>query len=272
MDGDTFWGLSATAWTGVTTLLTAGLLVVAVVAALYAKRQWDNAREQVNEARKAELEARRPYVIVTVEPSEASRHLFDLVVRNIGQRPAEAVSISLDPPPVRARETDGHELSNARMLREPVAMIAPGQEMRAFYDSHIDRNGRDDMPTSHKVSLKYRDSSGRKYTGTSVIDIDAMRGTMSVNVKTLHDIGTSLEEIQKTVSSASVLDRRGTLEVEASVELRAKQQERLAREQAEAMSNYDQFVRGLLPNAAGPDEADKSASNGIDTGETGELA
>jgi hypothetical protein len=146
MGTDTFWGLSASAWTGIYTLLTAGLFAVAVVAALYAKRQWDSARGQVEETRKAELESRRPYVIVTVEPSEVSRHLFDLVIRNIGQRPAEMVSISLDPPPVRARETDGHELSNAKMLKEPVAMIAPGQEMRAFYDSHIERNGREGLP------------------------------------------------------------------------------------------------------------------------------
>src|SRR5581483_940303 len=130
MGTDTFWGLSATAWTGIYTLATAGLLAVAVVAALYTKRQWESTRGQVEEMRKAELEGRRPYVIVTVEPSEVSRHLFDLVVRNIGQRPAETVSISLDPPPVRARETDGQELSNAKMLKEPVAMIAPGQEMR----------------------------------------------------------------------------------------------------------------------------------------------
>jgi hypothetical protein len=167
---DTFWGLSATAWTGIYTLLTAGLLGVAVVAALYAKRQWNSAREQIKETRKAELEARRPYVIVTVEPSETSRHLFDLVVKTIGQRPAENVSISLEPPPISAVEIKGHELSNAKMLREPVAMIAPGQEMRAFYDSHIDRDRRDDLPASHKVSLSYQDSSGCEYTGTSVID------------------------------------------------------------------------------------------------------
>jgi hypothetical protein len=49
--GDTFWGLSATAWTGFTTLLTAGLLGVAVVAAIYAHRQWKSAREQINAAR-----------------------------------------------------------------------------------------------------------------------------------------------------------------------------------------------------------------------------
>ena len=46
MGTDTFWGLSGTAWTGIYTLLTAGLLAVAVVAALYAKRQWESARRR----------------------------------------------------------------------------------------------------------------------------------------------------------------------------------------------------------------------------------
>lgn len=91
---DTFWGLTQTAWTGVTALLTAGLLGVAVVAALYAAGQVKIAREQAEESRKAGLEASRPYVVVTVEPSGASQQLFDLVVRNIGQRPAFAVIIT----------------------------------------------------------------------------------------------------------------------------------------------------------------------------------
>jgi hypothetical protein len=259
---DTFWGLSATAWTGIYTLLTTGLLAVAVIAALYAKRQWNSARQQISEMRQAELEARRPYILVTAEPSETSRHLFDLVVRNIGQRPAENVSISIDPPPVRARETDGPKLSNAKMLREPVAIIAPGQEMRAFYDSHIERNGRDDLPTSHKVLLSYQDSSGHKYTGTSVIDINAMRGTMFTTVKTIHDIGESLAEIQKTLSSASVLGRQGTLDIEASVERRVEQEERLAREQAERERKHDQFFRQVMPNGIDTKTGESASSNG----------
>ena len=234
---DTFWGLSATGWTGITSLLTAGLLAVAGWAAFYARGQWLSAREQATEARKAELEARRPYVIVTVEPSGASRQLFDLVVRNIGQRPAVNVSISLDPPPVRAREDDGFPLSGAKMLTQPVAMIAPGQEMRAFYDSYIDRNGRDDLPGSHTVQVSYQDSSGTEYLDPpSDIDIQPMRGAMYTTVKTIHDIGMALEEIQQTLRHASVLRSNGTLDVEASVEPRAEQQERLAREAAESRS------------------------------------
>ena len=74
------------------TIITFGLLVVAVVAALYAKKQWQIGREQAEDARTAQVEASRPYAVVAIEPSGASRHLFDLTVRNIGQRPALSVS------------------------------------------------------------------------------------------------------------------------------------------------------------------------------------
>ena len=255
---DTFFGWSQTAWTGVTALLTAGLLVVAVVAALYAARQFKIARGQVDESRKAALEASRPYVIVTVEPSRASRHLFDLVVRNIGQRPALTVSIGLDPPPIRASETEGHEMAKVKMLTDPVAMIAPGQEMRAFYDSHIDRNGRDDVPRSHQVSLRYQDSSGYQYSESSVVDLEAMKGAMYTEVKTLHDVGKSLAEIQKTLKASSLLARRSSLQVEASVEARSEQQDRIRREEVEARKRHDQLAQRLLPTAtpAGvPEEA-----------------
>jgi hypothetical protein len=259
MGSATFWGLSATAWTGIYTLLTAGLVAVAVMAALYAKRQWESARRQVEEMRSAELEGRRPYVIVTVEPSATSRHLFDLVVRNIGQRPAQLVSIGLDPPPVSASETEGHELSNAKMLKEPVAMIAPGQEVRSFYDSHIERNGRDDLPTVHRVKLSYQDSSGNKYTEASVIDINALRGTTFIDVKTVHDIANSLADIQGTLTNASVLGRQGTLDAQVSVESRLEQQGQLARERAEAMRVREELVRRLRPNGASTDETGGSA-------------
>ena len=56
----TFLGLSSVEWTGLYTIVTLGLLVVALVAALYAKRQWENAQEQTEAARKALWESCRP--------------------------------------------------------------------------------------------------------------------------------------------------------------------------------------------------------------------
>jgi len=54
-----FWGVSGTAWTGIYTIITFGLLVVAVVAVLYAKKQWQIGREQAEDARTAQVEASR---------------------------------------------------------------------------------------------------------------------------------------------------------------------------------------------------------------------
>lgn len=238
-----FLGMSSTMWTGIYTVITFGLLVVALLAALYARNQWLLTREQAEDARRAILEASRPYVLVTTEASGASQQLFDLVVKNIGQRPALSVSIALDPPPARASETPGHEIFHAKILKEPIAMIAPGQEMRAFYDSHIDRHGRDDLPTVHQVSLRYEDSSGHEYSETSVLDIEAMKGTMRASVQTIHDIGKTLQKMQETLRAASVLQRRGIVRVEASIESRAEHDQRLSEEHDEQEENVNRMLR-----------------------------
>jgi hypothetical protein len=238
---DEFWGLSGTAWTGIYTVITFGLLLVAVVAAIYARKQWV-------EGRKARREATRPYVIVTVEPSGANNQLFDLVVRNIGKRPALDVEVNLKPPPKRARETPGHEVAKAKMLNEPIAMIAPGQVLRAYYDSHIERNGVKGLPEEHAVSLNYRDSSKRKYKESAALDIEAMKGTMQANVQTVHDISKTLKSIQQTLSGASALQRDGGVRVEASVETRRAQKRRFARENAERMEEGNDLMRRIFPD------------------------
>lgn len=264
MDQETFWGLTTTGWTAVTSLLTGGLLVVALLAALYAKRQVKIARDQAEEARRAEAEASRPYVIVTVEPSPTGPPSFDLVVKNIGQRPAFKVQVRLEPAPVRASEPEGHELAQVKMLNHPVEMIAPDQELRTFYDSHVDRNGRADLPSLHVVRLSYLDSSGHIYEETSAMDLNALEGTLYASVKTIHHIGKSLYEIEKRLKSASILGRHGAVEVEASVESRAEKDERRSQAATESAKRHNELIRQLLPRdkeRADPD-AEAEGSNG----------
>ncbi len=227
---DTFWGHSATYWTGIYALIAGGLLFVAVVAAFYAWRQWRATREQVEDARKAAVEANRPYILVTAEPSDASWRLFDLSVRNIGRRPAMDVSVHLDPPPKSSIAVAGHEIAEIKMLNEPIAMIAPGQEMRLFWDSHPDRLGVKGLPTSHQVTLSYKDTSGHLYNERSAIDLEAMRGATFAPPKSIQDIANALEEIQKILGNASVLNREGNLDVGAVVESWHEHEDREDRE------------------------------------------
>lgn len=245
---DTFLGLSTTAWTAIYTILTALLVLMAFVAADYAKGQWDAGREQLEESRRANREATRPYVIVTIEPTVTSRTFFDLCVRNIGQRPALDVCIRLDPPPVRARETDGFEIAEVKMLNEPVAMIAPGQEMRAFYDSHAERVDAENVPTVHRVFLEYADSSGHPYREESVLDLDAMRGAMYTEEKTVHHVAQRLDDIKKVLKASSLLGRRGEVAVDAVTEPRADRSVRIAREEYEHNLAHLETIREATPD------------------------
>jgi hypothetical protein len=54
---DAFWGRTETAWVPISSAATVGMLIAAVVAAVYAKRQWESAREQLAAARLAGAEA-----------------------------------------------------------------------------------------------------------------------------------------------------------------------------------------------------------------------
>lgn len=244
---DTFWGLSGTAWTAIYTILTALLVITAWIAAAIAWGQWKASRDAVKDARKAQAEASRPYVLVTAEPSGVSRRLFDLSIRNIGKRPALDLRVRLDPPPARAREVDGHEMTKMKMLTEPIAMLAPDQEMRAFWDSHIERNGVD-LPTSHQVHLTYKDSSGAEYEETAVIDLDAMQGSIFTEVKTVHDMGKALEEISKVVKNAGLFSRHASLEVQAVTESYEANERRLAQEKYERLREGLKSLEGWRAN------------------------
>lgn len=249
---ETFWGLATTAWTAIYTVLTAGLLITAVIAAFYAARQWRDAREHAQEQRRAQIEAMRPYVTVTVEPSRTSMHLFDLIVRNIGQRPAQSVRIDVSPAPVRAREMGQPDIKmqNMKMLNEPIALLAPGQELRAFYDNSLERKDRDDLPTEHKVRVAYSDTSDHRYEGQFTLDLLALKGMSWTDVGTVHTLSQSLKKIEQ-VLSGSMLLKRGQLEVQAITETFAEARARRAAEDYKNLRAHVEMTRQVAPQASG---------------------
>ncbi|MCT2008386.1 hypothetical protein [Micrococcus lylae] len=246
---DTFWGLTATAWTAIYTLLTFGLLAMTVIAGLYAKRQWETTRD-------AQVEATRPYVLVTLEPGERSMQMVDFVVRNIGVRPAYNVTISIEPPLLRAREREGNEMAAMRLLREPTAMIPPGQVTRLFYDHMPERADKDDLPEHHTAVVTYQDSSGKEWTDTFDLDLRMLEGALFHSYDDLHTVSQTMKKIEKTLSHARVL-KSGEIDVAAVTEPRADHEVRVLREEYESeleRANLMRQVGGERDWAKEPEE------------------
>lgn len=206
---EAFWGLSSTGWTAYYTLLTAGLLLVAIAAALYA-------RKQVQIARASQREASRPYVIVTAESSPIGWRVLDLVIRNIGQRPAYNVKVMLTPEPQRTKETPGAPITEVKWLSEVIPMLAPGQELRTFYDSMEDRlnSGRDDLPMAHDYTVEYDEvrhpskKGKRDHRDSGVVDLNAMGGAMQPDVYNIHHVARALRDMKQDMAKISnVLSR-----------------------------------------------------------------
>lgn len=188
------WALAADVATVVYTALTLGLLIAAVVAGIYAKKQ-------VEQARAAHEESMRPYVIPAIDPKPFATDLFDFSVQNIGQRPAFDVSVTCDPPLQRVDEIKGLEISKVKMLTEPIHQIAPGQKMAVYYDDYrkrqeVQKAGKN-FPMGHHVTVTCRDSKGKQYEDKYFLDIDAMQGALFVEEKTVHNIAKQLEKISK---------------------------------------------------------------------------
>ena len=238
---DEFWGLTQTGWTAVAALAAAATLVVAIIAALYARRQIQIAHQQSEDNRKAQAEADRPYVIVSLESGETTRSFVDLIVQNIGRRPAFDVRISLDPPPVRANEVPGYELAKMRLLNEPISQIAPAQALRAFFDSQIERHSRTDLPSVYTATLTYRDSGGGNYSESATVDVRALQGVMYTDVYTVHHVAKELKEVTKALKRSGLLNG-ATLSVDASVEPRDARREREEREAAERRAKHEALV------------------------------
>lgn len=118
------------------------------------------------------------------------------------------------------------------MLNEAIAVIAPGQEFTTLFESLLERRGRTDLLERHDVEIQYSDTSGTRYAERSVLDLAATKGALTVRVRSLHDIGNTLENIERLLDRATVLGRDGYIEVASVVETFDEHRLRLETEEA----------------------------------------
>jgi hypothetical protein len=202
-DGSTFLGLDTTGWTAATATATGLLVVAGVITAVVALRQL----RQTGAIRRQEA---RAYVIADFEPSDSSGALVDFVVRNVGRTAAFDIQLKWDQAPQAAVPVPAYPLADVRMFREPIAMLAPGRELRTFFESHPERRSRPDLPASYRVTVSYRTDAtvgAELHSDTFPLDLNAEEGKTYIRRYDVSDIAPTLEAIRDDLRKSGLLQR-----------------------------------------------------------------
>jgi hypothetical protein len=188
--GDTWLGLTATAWDGIAAIATVAAFGAAVLGAVLVLRQ-------LNQARDLAEDQARPYLVALIDESGADWTLADFVVRNIGQTAARNLTISIDPPYLRAHELgEGNRFMDAKFISGRTSVLPPGGEVRTYLDSSREMHARmtsDSVTTQpFTATLRYRDRLEREIIESFEIDPQEGLGTIRTDVHGLHHIAKSL--------------------------------------------------------------------------------
>jgi hypothetical protein len=168
-----------------------GTLLVAVVAAGFA---W----QQVSEARSLRREQAQPYVAAYLDVNnEVDFAFMTFVIKNFGLTAAHDIRISIDPPMKRA----WGKVANPEPLEvaSNITTLVPGQEWKTLFDWAPHRLAAK-LYDVYTVKIQYKDSHGKEMpAGTFTIDWNQYRTMRKVGVKTTHDIGKAVQDINSTL-------------------------------------------------------------------------
>jgi hypothetical protein len=192
---DKWLGLSSVAWDGIAAIATVAAFGAAVLGAFLVLRQLKQAREL------AEDQA-RPYLVATIEESAADWTITDFVVRNIGQTAARELTMTIDPPYVRAHELgEGNQFMDAAFIAGRTSVLPPGGELRTYLDSSNQMAKLKKNPGStprFTATLGYRDRLGKEITESFEIDPYERDGIIRTDVHGLHHIAKSVRAWTKS--------------------------------------------------------------------------
>lgn len=241
MPPERFLGLTQTGWAGVAAIVSALTVIGAVVAVIAAFKQ-------VGAVRRAHEDQTRPHVIVDFESNPAWWMLMDLVVKNIGQTSAVDVRIAIDPRPERTDDASSSgKFADAKLLNEPIPIMAPGREYRLFFDGMVERLNTD-LPMVYTATVTYRAHGVKKpWIEKQILDLGVQHGSEQITTYGLHDAAKALREIRDVLKRAPIL--RGP--VEAIVEDREVYRARRQAERDARMQRHRELVDQVLPKEDG---------------------
>lgn len=166
-------------------------------AALQLARDANTATLQtIEEMRAARDQDSAPYVVAYFDIEQS---LISFVVKNIGKSVATDIKLSVDQP--FAVPPNAYDLNNFSFLKEGIAALAPGNEIRTFYTtgfSYFDDPPKN--PRKYTVTISFLGGlSVEPRKNIMTLDLSAHEGTAFGNEKNLTDLVTEVEKIRKTL-------------------------------------------------------------------------
>lgn len=149
----------------------------------------------LRELRRTREEESRPYVVVYMEPTDATPQIIDLVIKNFGKTAAYDVHVRFDPP--LRRSVQGQQAEDVWVF-DQLPVLVPGQEWRTMWDFGPSR-AQSDLPERYEASVTYRSSRRPLPPLKYVLDWSAYMGRRWVTTYNLHDAAKALREIQRTL-------------------------------------------------------------------------
>jgi hypothetical protein len=175
----------ASTWAGVSAVAASLTLLVASATAFAALRQLRQNRE-LNE------DQARPYVVAMLEESEASGQFLDFVIRNVGKTAARNVRTHVDPPFVRAGRDSSYPFMETNFVQNAISTMPPQFEFRTLFEDIREHMAEAGRKSTYEVTLNYEDRNGRALSDSFVLDIEASKGALKVDVHNVHHVAKTL--------------------------------------------------------------------------------
>lgn len=173
-------------WTAVAGIATALAAIVAIVAVVFAARDFH--------------ERSRPVVIAEVRIPKGGYSSLDFVVRNAGQSVARNVRVAFDPP-LKQEGPGAFSLRTALAKRYAltIPVLAPGQELSNVIAIDDEDERQSDLP--HKFSVKVEYDRGRKsrYDEEFEFDLQVYFNETTRTIRSTNSIENRLREIRRTL-------------------------------------------------------------------------
>lgn len=202
---------------------------IVLAAALFAKRQLDEARE----TREAQS---RPFVVVDFDVFR-DRGIVYLTITNMGTTLARNVRLTFDPGLESSIDDERSTFSKLRILTDGVPTLAPGREIPIVFDFFAVRP--DELQDAYTVTVTYDDDRGRPLRDEIALDLGMYRNIEYIDRKTIHDVHGQLKQIVETLHRWNA-DVGGLLvktpdDERTEAASRAERREELRRQREEAM-------------------------------------